>query len=419
MNPMPRQMSRPSYRAIEAYASFDTDVDENVGSRARAQDDGLSPLEQSIASFVQEQMMLVVADDRGALLTLSRKFCELSQLSEDEISAQGLLFHNASAQSSSFLHDLRPIGQNEQRWQGEFYIYDSSKKKIYLDSTVMTLFDSEGIARLCVSLHQEKDSPVNHGSFSPDSEAHQSAPDDCKELLRKEQYIEQERSRIARDLHDELGQYLLTLKNDIGRLSKQLTQNPLKNNNSSNNQPSLFGQSVSLLSLVDASLVSLKSVVRGLGHPQLEHGLIAAMTWLTHRFERSTNLTCEFMYAGGEPMLDDDQKLTLFRIVQEALLNIEKHAHASAIMIALRLEKQVLQLEVIDNGVGIASHCPFKPNVFGLQGMYERVREYGGHLTLSNIALGKDCEAARVGSASFDLEPAFKTGTRLLVVMPF
>ena len=199
---------------------------------------------------------------------------------------------------------------------------------------------------------------------------------------------EEERERIARDIHDELGSILVAIKIEAALLAGKLPEEgPLRK------------KAQSIEHLLDQAMGTASRVARELRPGILkEFGLQAAIECQAEDFAQRTGITCRFqceLAVDEGQELDEAISLALFRIVQEALTNVAKHAHASLVVLRLHREGRHLHLEVRDNGRGIAEDDIHKPRSFGLRGIRERARaldggfhieasEQGGtHLTLT------------------------------------
>ena len=196
--------------------------------------------------------------------------------------------------------------------------------------------------------------------------------------VRMERAKEEERKRIARELHDEFGQVLTGLKLDLTSLGKRFA-------NGGGASPDLIERVQSMVASVDDSIQLVRKVASSLRPSVLDDlGLIPALQWQAREFEARAGILCE---AELSPQLaqwafDPDQATTLFRVAQELLTNIMRHACASRARLSLREEGDGLQLEVTDDGCGIRERDYVEPTTLGLQGMQERVALYGGRLEI-------------------------------------
>ncbi|KJZ49430.1 MULTISPECIES: response regulator [Pseudomonas] len=196
-----------------------------------------------------------------------------------------------------------------------------------------------------------------------------------RELASYQEHIkEEERKRIARDIHDELGQSLLALRIDVSMLQTR----------TSTLHPKLNEKVSDALNQLDTAIRSVRSIINDLRPPVLDLGLQAAIEWQLEEFRQRNAIDCT-MSAKDENFrcdLNEKSATTLFRIVQESLSNIARHAQATQVHIELSRESRRLYLQIKDNGVGMTDRK--KLNSFGLVGMKERISMLGGEFTIDS-----------------------------------
>jgi len=180
--------------------------------------------------------------------------------------------------------------------------------------------------------------------------------------------MEQERKRIAREIHDEQGSLLTALKMDLTLLRRELGDAP----------PAIGQRLDTMQHLVEEAVRVMRQVASQLRPAVLNLGILPALEWLTEEFRQRTGIACHLL-AGDDIPLDDSRATTLFRIVQESLTNVTRHAEASQVDIGLSLEAEHIRLEIADNGKGFELH-QVSSNSFGLLGMGERLEALGGKL---------------------------------------
>ncbi|MFH2012496.1 MAG: PAS domain S-box protein [Pseudomonadota bacterium] len=184
---------------------------------------------------------------------------------------------------------------------------------------------------------------------------------------------EQERKNIAREIHDELGQMLTALKMDIFWLKKRLPKD----------QKILIDKTESIIQTVDSSVKVTKKIISDLRPGLLDDlGLTAAIEWQAEDFQNRTGIKCIVSIEPEEMVLNEEYSTTLFRIFQEAMTNIARHANATKVDISLTEESGSILLKVNDNGNGINEKQIFSPNSFGLLGIRERVYALGGKVQI-------------------------------------
>lgn len=180
--------------------------------------------------------------------------------------------------------------------------------------------------------------------------------------------IETERTLIAREIHDEFGQMMTGLKMDLAWLER--------NTELTSRQQERI-QAIDLL--VNEAINTIRRISSELRPGILDDlGLFPALEWLSGEYSRRADLTCLVDLPSEEPNLDPDRKTALFRIFQESMTNVIRHAHATQVETSLTMENHHLIMTIVDNGVGISGDELRDPNSFGLLGMRERAAQWGG-----------------------------------------
>lgn len=187
---------------------------------------------------------------------------------------------------------------------------------------------------------------------------------------------EEERTRIARDLHDDLGQTLTALKMDLAQLGRDLK----------------YGRAGSTIderlremsSLVEMCMKNTRRIATDLRPSVLDDiGILAAIEWQLAEFERRSGLSTTLAVAAADVEIDAARGTALFRIVQEALTNVVRHADASHVDVLFRVADGTVHVTVRDNGRGIGSDGTSNPLSLGLLGMRERAALLGGRVTVA------------------------------------
>ncbi len=187
---------------------------------------------------------------------------------------------------------------------------------------------------------------------------------------------EDERTMIAREIHDELGQVLTTLKIQIALLSNKLNVN----------QSDLKDKINSLLKMIDDSVESVQKISGKLRPGILDElGLVPAIEWQTEEFEKTTGIKCSLILPRDVIVLDENKSTALFRIFQESLTNIARHSNASRVSVNLLKSKQNVVLEIKDNGIGITKDQIKDVKSLGILGMKERALVLGGEISIEGF----------------------------------
>lgn len=197
---------------------------------------------------------------------------------------------------------------------------------------------------------------------------------------------EAERRRIARDLHDELGSLLVALKRDISWLDKRLAAEPAAEDDERSQRERMLCRCQNMGRLVDNAMGNIGRIVGGLRPGMLEQqGLWAALERQAHDFAQSAELELEWdMQATDAPQLPEPAAAAVFRIFQEMLSNVGRHAQASRISARIAADGARLRLTLEDNGRGASPEAFDAPEAYGVMGMRERARQLGGHVAISS-----------------------------------
>lgn len=182
---------------------------------------------------------------------------------------------------------------------------------------------------------------------------------------------EEEKARIAREVHDELGQMLTVLKLETSMCELAYAQL----------DPGLTERLNSMKRLIAQLFQLVRDVATALRPPILDAGIASAIEWQARRFEARTHIPCLVQVPDNLPALSDAKAIGLFRILQEALTNVMRHAQAHTVELTLTVESADLRLTISDDGVGFVEN-PGRPVSFGVVGMRERVLMMGGQLSL-------------------------------------
>jgi signal transduction histidine kinase len=198
-----------------------------------------------------------------------------------------------------------------------------------------------------------------------------------REQLRKlgahqQEVREQERIRIAREIHDQLGQSLTVLKMDLSWLKKHQSEK----------KPAVDEKMGAMSLVIDDALVKLHAVTAELRPVILDDfGLAAAIEWQIEEFRERSGIACRMETSGFEPDLPKDQATALFRIFQETLTNIMRHAQADEVVVRLEAIDGELVFQVRDNGRGITADEIDDPKSYGLLGIRERLYPWNGRVS--------------------------------------
>jgi len=193
---------------------------------------------------------------------------------------------------------------------------------------------------------------------------------------------EEERTNLAREMHDEIGQILTSIKMNLSLMRRQVEDKDKKFQTKE-----LDEEILSMSKMVDHAVVRVRKMITELRPELLDKlGLIPALEWYVEEYEKETKIKSEFKYDFEELSLDHNVELTIFRIIQEALTNVVKHSSAKHVSIKVIKMKDHILVEVIDDGKGITEEELKGKKSFGLLGMRERANLVGGKIEIFGIA---------------------------------
>jgi signal transduction histidine kinase len=185
---------------------------------------------------------------------------------------------------------------------------------------------------------------------------------------------EVERKRIAREIHDDLGQNLLALRIEADLLASRTGER----------HPLLHERARRTLLQIDSTIKSVRQIINDLRPNVLDLGLNAAVDWQIEQFEARSGIACQVIENDHDIQISDRAATALFRILQESLTNISRHANASRVRVELRVADERISMTVSDNGRGVQPGGRHKPGSFGLVGIEERVKILGGSFTIGS-----------------------------------
>jgi PAS domain S-box-containing protein len=332
----------------------------DISERIRAQNEIINEKELSDSLINNLPGIFYLYDEEGRFLRWNKNFEAVTGYDGDEIkNMHPKDFYDAS------LHEFvakRIESVFREKSPGvEALLLTKSKKKIPF------YFNSMSI--------NYKSKPCLIG-MGMDISSQKKAEEEIRRLASHLQDIrEEERKRIGREIHDELGQQLTAIKMDVSWLNKKLPE-----------EPSLIKTKLkNVINLLDSSNLSIRRILNELRPSILEkHGFIESMEWLGVQFTKNTGIPVIFKSPETELTLPEVIITGLFRIYQEALNNITKYAQATEVASTLNVEEDLLVFTVEDNGQGFDPNNIVSKKSFGILGMKERIILLGGEFELTS-----------------------------------
>jgi PAS domain S-box-containing protein len=307
---------------------------------------------------------VVVTDANNKILRVNHSFTEITgYTNEDAIGNTPGILHSGR-HDKEFYRNMWSILGRDRFWCGE--VWNKNKKgEIYPEwLTITAVLGIEGQV-------------TNYVGIFSDISDRKAGEEQLRKLTAHIQTArEEEKTRIAREIHDDLGGTLTALKMETYRLAGKLSGN---------------GQTVPLLEnvesmtqLIDHAVGVTRRVISDL-HPSIldDLGLVAALEWQCGQFRKRTGIACEVIGAGekdDERKLDKTSAINLFRIFQEALSNVARHSGATRVSAEFHQGDDEIILSISDNGCGLPEKHVIAQTSYGMRGMRERVAQLGGQI---------------------------------------
>jgi signal transduction histidine kinase len=191
---------------------------------------------------------------------------------------------------------------------------------------------------------------------------------------RQEKLLEDERKRIAMELHDELGQLLTGIKMNNSAIQMRKADDP-----------AVIKQTQRVEELAEKAIGVVRQVATSLRPLVLDMGLVAALSWQARNFQRMFGIPCELAIHCKDLPRNEHVEVTIFRVVQEALTNVSRHAAANQVWIEMDIEGDQLAVRIRDNGNGFDASSQIPGKTLGLLGQKERMHGLGGNITIESL----------------------------------
>ncbi|MDP4175715.1 MAG: PAS domain S-box protein [Bacteroidota bacterium] len=310
-----------------------------------------------------------LTDERGSIIMVNEAFCKAVEMKKDELEGKSFsIIYHPSLQWQNLLiygddissRNIQPVFERESLlWNGKSIWFEFSN----------SLLELPGPERYVLSIVRD----ITERKIA--EQKLRQSKEQLRDLASHLQSIrEEERTMIAREIHDELGQVLTVLKIQISLLSNKLRED----------QKELKEKISSVSGLIDSTVESVQKISSQLRPGILDDlGLVPAIEWQAQDFQERTGILCGLNLFRDEISLDRNKSTAVFRIFQEALTNIARHSAADRVDITLRTEDNALLLEITDNGRGITPVQISDQKSLGLLGMKERALILGGTVQIS------------------------------------
>ncbi len=294
---------------------------------------------------------------------------------EELIDKSSEILHLDKSHFKKFVNRAKPVLDKNGIFQFETETKRKDGKIIHIEHTVSTIESEQGWRRGVLSVIRDI---TKQKQFIKELK-------ESQEQLRSlaghlQQIREHEREAIARDMHDDLGQLLTSLKMDLTILEREFARDK------SPDQTDIVNEIKKMKELIDITITKVRQLIRELRPEVLDNlGLLDAIEWQIEEFMSRTGIKCNIRKGVKDIQLDKEKEIAIFRIVQEALTNVARHAHADKVTINIRKKNHDIHISIKDNGIGIDEEKLRKEQTFGLLGIKERAFIVGGEVKVSGV----------------------------------
>jgi PAS domain S-box-containing protein len=317
----------------------------------------------------------VITDAQGSIRWVNDAFCSIYGYQRDEVLGRNPRILKSGRHDADFYAGFWRQLLQAGHWRGEVWNRRKTGEVFPVELSIQALRGPKGHIQRFISVFSDiSERKRNEEALQSQRRQLEESEGRLRDLAGFLQTVrEEERTRIARELHDEMGQALTALRIDLGWLRSK----------SASLGAATTERVGSALGVVEQSIVSLRRISEDLRPAMLDSlGIAAAVEHHVGQFSQRTGIPCQFTKDREEFDLDSDLSTTVFRVVQEALTNVARHASASAASVQLSQAEDGISLNISDNGRGFSGASDRK--TFGLLGMRERIAMLGGCLEIDS-----------------------------------
>jgi PAS domain S-box-containing protein len=343
----------------------------DVTARKEMEDD------QRIAAIAFEsQLGMVITNAQRTIVRVNKAFTQITGYSASEAVGRTPRLLSSGSHSPAFYDEMMQCVQRDDSWQGQVWNRRKTGEIYPVWLSIATVRDADGnITHYVGSHHDISELKSAESALNKLNQELTESRGSLRAMAsQKEAQLELERKHIAREVHDELGQVLTGLRMNLSMSLKD----------HGNLAPGLALELQNMKKLVDQAIAGVRNVAANLRPVALDMGLISAIEWLGAEFSKRMAIPCTISALPGSFQIDDTREVVFFRIVQESLTNIARHAEATQVDIKLDSRGAAMRLEVRDNGRGFMVSARGSRKTFGLLGMHERALALGGTLDITS-----------------------------------
>jgi len=331
-----------------------------------------SELNRIAATAFEVHEAMMITDANSVILQVNRAFIESTGYAADEIVGRTPRLLQSGCHNPDFYRTMWECIHRNGVWQGE--IWDRRKNgEVYPKwLTIAAVKGGDGVVTHYVGSHVDITERKSSERQLRDLSAH-------LQTIREE-----EKSRIAREVHDDLGGTLTALKMDVYWLASGLS--------ASKEAKHLVWHIESMSQLLDNAVSVTRRIISDLRPTLLDDlGLQAALEWQAEQFHKRTGIECGVTCIGDDSYkaeLNDTQTINLFRIFQESLTNVARHSGATRVEVELQYEDDKIILSISDNGCGLPEGHTVARTSYGMLSMRERAEQMGGRIDFCTPPVG-------------------------------
>ncbi len=311
---------------------------------------------------------IVITDNQGCITYSNPAFTKLTGYDLEEVKGKTMEILNSGMQDALFYRNLWDTITSGMVWRGHLVNRRKDGTTYYEEQTITPIRAHGEQVRYFIAIKRDMTGQIRA------EETLKSSMTQLRELsARLEKVREDERRSLSHEVHDELGQVLTAVKMRLLDLEKT--------------DPDLSRDMVtrvrSTVLLVDEAMKTVRDIAGRLRPGVLDYlGLIAAVEWQIDQFQKNYGIPCRLLVPSEELQVADEQATVLFRILQEALTNVARHSQAKNVHVSLSEYAGEFIMSVTDDGVGIRQEDIDSPRSFGLLGIRERLRPFGGRCAI-------------------------------------
>jgi PAS domain S-box-containing protein len=313
---------------------------------------------------LDESAIVAMTDQKGKITFVNRKFCEISKYSEKELLGKDHRIVNSGYHPKEFMQKLwRTIAQGKV-WRGEIKNRAKDGSIYWVDTTIVPFLNNAG-------------KPYQYVAIRHDITERKRLEEDLSALPQKIMYAQEKtQSRIAQEIHDDFGQQLIALKIFLANSTMDLVEK----------YPELKPISDALKAQIGAIIEKARNLSHELMSPNMKYGgLAGAIKELIQSLNGESKISVKFLHRNLKTVDFENKDIIIYRVIQEALVNVLKHADARNVDIVMKRKEQKIHLNIHDDGKGFNPKDHNRSNKgLGLSIMRERARAVGGTLQIKS-----------------------------------